>query len=144
MRVLLDTNVLVSHLLTSTAGGSIETIMDALFQNRFSLLLPPELLDELERVAARKPHLAKRIQPDQLARLRDQLLAVAEVIPAIDETIPTVTRERKDDYLLAYSFVGEADYLVTGDDDLLVLRQVGDLNIISLPTFAEILRSRSQ
>ncbi len=139
MRVLLDTNVLVSYLLTPTAGGSIGTIIDALTRGAFTLLLPPDLLEELERVTTRKPHLAKRIHPDQLARLRDLLLAFGELLPAFEEPIPTVTRDRKDDYLLAYAFVNAADFLVTGDNDLLVLLNVGTLAIISPPAFAELL-----
>lgn len=139
MRVLLDTNVLVSYLLTPTAGGSIGAIMDALMQGAFTLLVPPDLLAELERVATRKAHLAKRIHPDQLARLRDLLLAIGELLPAFEETIPAITRDRKDDYLLAYAFISAADYLVTGDDDLLVLDKLGTLVILSPPAFAELL-----
>lgn len=139
MRVLLDTNVLVSYLLTPAAGGSVGKIIAALSHSTFTLLLPPDLLTELERVATRKPHLARRIRPDQLVRLRDHLLAVGEIIPAIEGTIPAVTRDRKDDYLLAYAFVGQADYLVTGDEDLLVLGQIGPLAILSPPEFAKLL-----
>lgn len=139
MRVLLDTNVLVSYLLTPAAGGSIETIMEALIQGAFTLIVPPDLLEELERVATRKPRLAKRIRLDQLARLRALLIAIGELVPAIEETIPAITRDRKDDYLLAYAFVSEADYLVTGDDDLLILDKLGALVILSPPAFAELL-----
>lgn len=139
MRVLLDTNVLVSYLLTPAAGGSIETIMEALIQGAFTLIVPPDLLEELEQVATRKPRLAKRIHLDQLTRLRDLLLAIGELVPAIEETIPAITRDRKDDYLLAYAFVSEVDYLVTGDDDLLILDKLGALVILSPPAFAELL-----
>ena len=141
MRVLLDTNVLVSYLLTPTAGGSIGTIIDSLTSGAFTLLLPPDLLAELERVATQKPQLAKRIRPNQLARLRDLLLAVGELLPPIEETIPAITRDRKDDYLLAYAFVSAADYLVTGDDDILSLRQVGPLAILSPPAFVKLLEN---
>jgi uncharacterized protein len=143
MRVLLDTNILVSHLLTPTHSGSIAAIMDSLARGDFMLLLPLELLDELEQVVARKPSLAQRIRPEQLARLREGLLAVGDVIPPIEQHIPAVTRDRKDDYLLAYAVVGAADYLVTGDEDLLVLKQVGRLRIVSPPEFADILRDRA-
>lgn len=139
MRVLLDTNVLVSYLLTPAAGGSIETIMEALIQGAFTLIVPPDLLEELEQVATRKLRLAKRIRLDQLTRLRDLLLAIGELVPAIEETIPAITRDRKDDYLLAYAFVSEVDYLVTGDDDLLILDKLGALVILSPPAFAELL-----
>lgn len=139
MRVLLDTNVLVSYLLTPAAGGSIETIIEALIQGAFTLIVPPDLLEELEQVATRKPRLAKRIRLDQLTRLRDLLLAIGESVPAIEEAIPAITRDRKDDYLLAYAFVSTADYLVTGDDDLLILDKLGALVILSPPAFAELL-----
>jgi uncharacterized protein len=71
------------------------------------------------------------------------LLAVGEVIQPIEQSIPAVTRDRKDDYLLAYAVVGAADYLVTGDEDLLVLKHVGRLRIVSPPAFAGILRDRA-
>ena len=45
--------------------------------------------------------------------------------------MPSVTRDRKDDYLLAYAVVGRADYLVTGDRDLLVLGEVEGVRIVS-------------
>jgi len=142
MRVLLDTNILVSYLLTPAKLGSVAAIMAALDRGEFTLVLPAELLDELERVATRKPRLAERIQPEHLARLRATLLAVAEVIPGIEQEIPAVTRDRKDDYLLAYAVIGAVDCLVTGDEDLLVLPQVGKLQIVSPPVFAEMLRGR--
>jgi len=43
---------------------------------------------------------------------------------------PTCTR---DDYLVAYALVGGADYLVTGDADLLVLARVGEVKIVTPP-----------
>jgi putative PIN family toxin of toxin-antitoxin system len=140
MRVLLDANVLVSYLLTPDTSGSVASIMDALAEGAFTLLLPAELIDELSRVVERKPQLARRIRPEQLARLLSVLGAVAEVIPPIEQPIPAVTRDPKDDYLLAYAVVGEADYLVTGDNDLLVLQTVGGLRIIAPPVFARIVQ----
>ena len=67
------------------------------------------------------------------------LSAVSETVTKITEKIPAVTRDPKDDYLLAYGLVGEADYLVTGDEDLLVLRQVEDVRIVTASQFWEVL-----
>lgn len=53
--------------------------------------------------------------------------------------IPRITRDLKDDYLLAYAVVGEADYLVTGDKDLLVLEKIGEVAIVSPADFAKLL-----
>lgn len=64
------------------------------------------------------------------------------MISPIEESIPAVTRDPKDDYLLAYALVGKADYLVTGDKDLLVLQaEIPDFEIVSPRQFSEILSS---
>jgi len=142
MRVLLDTIVLVSHLLTSERAGAIATIFDALGNGEFVLLVPLPLLDELDRVVTQKPSLARYIQPEQLAALRGILLDIGEVVPPISGVLPIVSRDRKDDYLLAYAVVGEADYVVTGDEDLLVLKRLDKLQILSPPAFAALLRDK--
>jgi len=77
----------------------------------------------------------ERIRPGEMAQLADILQSVAEVIPRITEPIPAVTRDPKDDYFIAYALVGEADYLVTGDKDLLVLEEVGTLRILTPRAF---------
>jgi putative PIN family toxin of toxin-antitoxin system len=66
---------------------------------------------------------------------------LSETIPTIKEEIPAVTRDPKDDYLLAYALVGEADYLVTGDKDLLVLKQVDTVKIVTSREFLSILKT---
>lgn len=139
MRALLDTNVFISHLLTPGRGGSIQAIMEALLEGRFTLLLPDEALQELAETAANKPHLANKITPAQLALLRDLLQSVAERIAPIEEAIPSIGRDRKDDYLIAYAVVGEADYLVTGDKDLLVLEEIAGVRILTTVAFATLL-----
>jgi len=67
------------------------------------------------------------------------VLIAAELVPEIEETVPALVRDPKDDYLLAHALVARADYLVTGDKDLLVLNPVGDLQILSPTQFTLIL-----
>lgn len=50
-----------------------------------------------------------------------------------------MTRDPKDDYLIAYAVIGEADYLVTGDKDLLVLEQIAGVTIVTPARFADLL-----
>ena len=63
------------------------------------------------------------------------LRAVGEPIPRITQPIPALTRDPKDDYLIAYALVGGADFLVTGDADLLVLKQIDSLKIVTAREF---------
>ncbi len=139
MRVLLDANLFVSYLLAPERESPSAQIIHAALLGTFTLLLPEALLDELVRAVARKPYLRERIRPEEMAQLADILKSVAEVIPRITEPIPAVTRDPKDDYLIAYALVGAADYLVTGDKDLLVLEQVGDLRIVTPRLFLAVL-----
>ena len=49
-----------------------------------------------------------------------------------------VTRDPKDDYLLAHATIGRCDFLVTGDRDLLDIQKIDRLSIITPGEFAEI------
>lgn len=131
MRVLLDTNVFISYLLSSESNSTITQIIEAAVLGKYTLLVADQLLDELRLKVGQKPYLARRITQEQLEGLISVLLQVAETVPRITR-IPAVTRDLKDDYLIAYALLGHADYLATGDKDLLVLVQV-DLCLIVTP-----------
>jgi len=135
VRVLLDTNILISYLLTPQ-HGVIAQIVEAGILGKFALLFPEDLLNELVEKARAKRYLAERIAPEEVRELVDILAEVSEIIPKITQEIPAVTRDPKDDYLLAYALVGQADYLVTGDSDLLVLGQVENTKIVTASDLA--------
>lgn len=140
MRVLLDANLFISYLLTPNRGSPIVTIVDTALSAGFVLLLPEDLLEEFFQAIAKHRHLKDRITEEGSRRLGRLLLEVAETIPKIAEDVPAVTRDPKDDYLLAYAFVGQADILVTTDDDLLSLGQVEQVRILRPQDFLEVLR----
>ena len=140
MRVLLDANIFISYLLNPQKIGIFREIMTAAFEGAFTLLLPEALLDEFVNKIPQKPYLAGRIHPEELHQFVSLLHEIGEVIPIIYEEIPAVTRDPKDDYLLAYAVIGAADYLVTGDEDLLVLGRVGALTIIKPRDFVTVLK----
>lgn len=142
MRVLIDTNVFISYLLSSHSAGVIEKIFSAWAEGRFTLLVPEALLDELLVTVKTKPRPAKRIPPDNLKDFLATIQEFSEEVPRIDSPIPAVTRDPKDDYLLAYALVGGADYLVTGDEDLLAQHgQIQELEILTPRQFCDSLLS---
>ena len=140
MRVLIDTNVLVSYLLQPDAPGAVQATLRAFLEEQFTLLVPGALLQELLVTVGGKPRLAKRIPPEDLTTFIAILEEFGEKVQEIAEPIPAVTRDPKDDYLLAYALVGEADYLVTGDKDLLELQgQITGLEILTPAQFIDLL-----
>jgi predicted nucleic acid-binding protein len=102
---------------------------------QFTLLTCAEHLDEL-RATLRKPAVAERITPYKAGGLVNELKELAEIIGSL----PRVERspDPTDDFLLALSEAGKADYLVTGDKGgLLALEVHKTTRIISVRKFAE-------
>ena len=110
MRVVLDTNILVSSLISP--AGIPAAIYKAWEEGLFVLLTCVEQLDEL-RATLQKPKVAALIKPYKAGRLVNQLKKLADVV--VD--LPSVNRspDPDDNYLLALAEAGKADYLVTGD-----------------------------
>lgn len=144
MRTLLDTNIYISYLLPSTQGGPIQSIVEAAVEGAFTLLIPGELALEFSRRAATKTYLARRIASQDAEQLMNILTQVAEILPDIADAIPAATRDRKDDYLLAHALVSRAGYLVTGDEDLLVLGEVEGVKIVRPADFLRVLREATR
>ncbi len=132
MRVVLDTNILVSALIS--AAGNPAAIYSAWEDVRFTLLCCAEHLEEL-RATLQKPRVAVLIKPYTAGRLVNQIKRLAEDVGPL----PRVRRspDPNDDFLLAMCEAGNADYLVTGDKgDLLSLHRHKTTQIISASKFA--------
>ncbi|MGA2183175.1 MAG: putative toxin-antitoxin system toxin component, PIN family [Bryobacteraceae bacterium] len=132
MRVVLDTNILVSALLVQT--GYPAAIYRSWHEGHFTLLTSPEQLDEL-RATLHKPALAARIKPHKAGRLVNALKEFAVIIGPL----PRLARspDPTDDFLLSLSETGQAHYLVTGDKvGLLALTRHKVTRIVSARNFA--------
>lgn len=77
----------------------------------------PTLLGEIADVL-RRPRLRKRIDPDAAKRFIENLTALIDMCSDPEDAVP-VTRDPSDDYLVALARAHHADYIVTGDKDLL-------------------------
>ncbi len=140
MRVLLDTNLFISYLLPSRRlSGTIDRLVEGALTGAYTLLLAEELLEEFHETITTKPYLRTRIDRGQATTFIDGLRAIAEVLPALEGEFPAITRDPNDDYLLAQAIFAGADYLVSGDDDLLALGPIEGLTILSPTDFATLL-----
>ena len=132
MRVVPDTNIIVSALIAPT--GKPTAIIDAWLDGRFTLLTCATHVDEL-RSTLQKPRVAELVKPQKAGRLVNQVKKLAEDI----DPLPRVQRspDPTDDFLLALSEGGNADYLVTGDKSgLLALDRHKKTRIVSAREFA--------
>jgi uncharacterized protein len=132
MRVVLDTNIIVSAIIAP--AGKPAAIIDAWLDGKFTLLTCAAHVDEL-RATLQKLRVAELVKPHKAGRLVNQIKRFAEDINPLPivESSPDPT----DDFLLALSEAGNADYLVTGDKSgLLVLDRHKATRIVSAREFA--------
>jgi uncharacterized protein len=127
-RVVLDTNVIVSGL---GWRGAPAAILDAVSEDRLLLVTSSPLLAELRRVLG-YPRLAKVIKGG--AQLAD-LVAASGVVVAPNRVL-TVVRDDDDNRVLETAIEGAADYIVSGDTDLLDLGSFQGIPIITPAEFA--------
>jgi len=132
MRVVLDTNILVSALIAP--AGKPAAIYSAWVEGKFTLLTCAAHLDEL-LATLEKPRVAELVKPYKAGRLVNQIKRLAEDAGPL----PPVKRspDPADDFLLALCEAGKADYLVTGDKSgLLALHRHKATRIVSASDFA--------
>ena len=125
MRVLLDTNILVSAVLF---GGLPRRLVERALRGDFDVVTSPRLMAEFEEVLARfdlaaAVAAAARSEYEQLASL---------VRP---RTLPRAARDPDDNEVLAAAALGGADLIVTGDRDLLVLGEYEGCRIVTAREF---------
>ena len=133
MRVVLDTNILISALISKTAAP--HHIYQAWLSKRITVLTCAEQLVEVREVT-RRVAVALRIKPAEAGRLVNSLRDLA----VVQTDLPVVKRssDPKDDFILALAQAGGARYIVTGDKSgLLALRQHAGADVVTASDFIE-------
>jgi len=127
-RIIIDTNLWVSFLLTKQFS-----FLDDLFENgKIQLIFSQELLDEFMEVINR-PKLRKYFSNENLGCLLEMIEQYSDFITVTSET--NVCRDAKDNFLLSLAKDGLADFLITGDQDLLVIKRFEKTEIITIAEF---------
>jgi putative PIN family toxin of toxin-antitoxin system len=127
--LVVDVNVLVSMLINQDTAG-IKGLFD---QRVFRVVVSPGHLAELEDVLLRpqfRRYFTKAEAERALQRIRNRSHSVKT-----EFQVRPISRDPKDDYLLALAKVSKADVLITGDDDLLVLKKYGKTRILKPAAF---------
>jgi uncharacterized protein len=135
LRVVIDTNILVSALIFT--GGKVGVFRQLWQDNQFQPLVSRSTVTELIRVLAYpKFKLTLAEQQDLLA----DYLPFCETI-AMPIELPNIPacRDPYDEQFLQLAIFGRADYLVTGDQDLLSLADIFDCPIVTAEQFLSVL-----
>ena len=116
MRVVLDANVLVSAAISR--GPSHRIVQDWLRHEPFELVICGRLLGEVRSVLIERPRLRKWISLEAAERYIGTLTAAADVVPD-PASGPALTRDPDDDYVVHVARAHRADFIASGDADLL-------------------------
>ena len=124
MRVVFDTNVLVAAFLTE---GVCSTLLVRARRGECELILSTDIIREFEQILRRKFLLSQ----SEISQVRKVLAeATKEVCRKVNPITP-VCRDPDDDKILACAQQVHADYIVTGDQDLLVLKRYAAIPIVT-------------
>ena len=129
MRFVFDTNTVISALLfkDSVPGRAFYFALA-----HGTLLISPATIAELTEVINRRKF-DKYLTNDEREEFLESLLTKAEIVEVLENL--KVCRDPKDDKFLNLASIGEANFIVTGDDDLLILESYLGVQILNTKNF---------
>ena len=130
IKVIIDTNLWISFLI----GKQLASLKPLLVEKTVQPILSEQLLQEIILVTQR-PKLQKYFPQSKV----EELIALLKIIGLSIEIKAKVSicRDPKDNYLLALAQDSQADFLITGDKDLLILEQFKSTQIVTYQDFLQ-------
>lgn len=128
MRAVPDTNVLIASLISR---GFCHELPEHCFLNH-TLITSQFVLEEVKEKLIEKFKYSTETADEAVALFRSRL----QVVTPVALSSP-VSRDPDDDNILAAAVAGNCDYIITGDKDLLVLKQFEGIKILSPREFSD-------
>lgn len=128
IRIVIDTNVWISFFISK----ALKKLKEYLGKEDITVLISDELFDELLEVLYR-PKISKYISEEDIFEIIGIIQFKAEWVKIKHST--TICRDKKDNFLLDLACSGNADYLITGDNDLLVIEEYEGTEIVDFRLF---------
>ena len=141
MRAVVDTNILVRAVIKPS--GTVGPVLLRLRQGSYTLLYAQSLLEELIDVLNR-PRIREiyRLTEQDIQTVVGLILLRGEPVTPTEQI--AVCRDPKDDKFLEVAVAGEADVIVSGDQDLLVLHPFVGIPILPAAAFLQMLDSENR
>jgi putative PIN family toxin of toxin-antitoxin system len=131
IRVIIDTNWYISATINKKSRRGLYRLLS---NPNLIILFSEEILNEYRQVVLRDKF-KKIISANQVTRFMNLVIPHTEIINLTSNLVGS--RDVNDNHLLSLSLDGNADYLVTGDLDLLVLNKTGATKILTLNNFLD-------
>lgn len=139
IRAVLDTNVIVSGIIKG--NGPPGRILAALFRSEFMAVNSSVLLEEMERVSTH-PRIRQRygITPEIAEAVVKSLTFLSDLVELTNVSWRT-SRDPGDDLFLVCALEGNAEVVVTGDQDLLTLGAFRGVRLVTPQAFLKLLKT---
>ena len=135
VKIIVDTNVWISFLM----GKTLAKLESYVYDGHFQIVSCNEQLAELKEVLYR-PKMERYFSAYQIKGIFELLADFAQFVKIHSKI--DICRDAKDNYLLALSVDSGANFLITGDKDLLSIKQIENTAIISFKDFENLFLSR--
>ena len=132
LRVVADTNVLVSAII---AKGNEYLLLKEAKLGRIRLVLSLQIINELKGVLSRPKF---GFSNEQVESVVKHIISISEIIVATS-IVYVVKEDPSDNKIIEATIDGEADYIVSGDRDLLRLQKFKNIKIVSSATLLRVI-----
>ena len=132
LRVVADTNILNSAFISS---GAPRKAFEHALKGKLPLIASPETLKEFKDVISRE----KFGLPKNVVSNITSLVETLSVIVEPKEKLRVVKRDPKDNIFLECAIAGGAEYIVTGDEDLLCLKEFNGIKVLRVEELLKLL-----
>ena len=128
LKLIIDTNLWISFIISNRLN-----VLDTLFFSEAArLVFCTELITEINQTI-KKPKLQKYFKTNALEEMLSTFEPFTDLIKI--KTLVAICRDPNDNFLLALAKDGNADYLLTGDKDLLEMKKFGKTYIMTISEF---------
>jgi putative PIN family toxin of toxin-antitoxin system len=141
IKAVLDSGVLVSAFVTPK--GISSELLHMAPQDFFKIYLCEEIFEEIKRVLLTYPHIREQYSYSnrQVAMFCQGLRDATNLVTKIP-VIKVVANDPNDDMVVACAIKAKAQYIVTRDDDMLIIVKYKGIKIVTPEEFMEVLRGK--
>ena len=132
MKIVIDSNIFISSFFW---GGKPKEVFERVINGLDELYITNEIINEVITV----------MSSDKFAVNNNEIKDYIHIIEkysvkvVVDNIIESISRDKDDDKVLQCGFAGNVDYIITGDKDLLILKEYKKIKIINPNEYLEII-----
>lgn len=132
-KAVFDTNVLISGIVYA---GKSKLLIDAILEGKITLIISMQIIREFRRVIIRDKF---KLSKNQQNIITNFVLRIGNIVK-VKSRFKVVKQDPNDDRILRTAHDGKADYIISGDEHLLSLKEFRGIKIVTVSEMLELLK----